>query len=549
MSKFVRVFFEPLGRRAEANPGESILEVALRCGAGIRADCGGARSCGKCRVVIEDHKGLTAPDSSEASLLTPEELARGYRLACAARFLNNARKVTVVIPPESRQRARRFVGRDAERRVKLDPVVGHMGITHTGLTLGLAVDIGTSRITARLIDLVNGVNIASESIENPQIVHGENLITRASYAQASEENLLRLRALLIDGVNTLIGRLVEGRAMPEDVLQAVVVGNTVMHHLFLGLDTSRLTRAPFTPMTRETVWLMGIESQLDVNPAGVVVVLPNIDAFVGADAVADIISSNLLRRAEPTLLIDVGTNTEIMLRAGGETLACSCASGPAFEGEHIEYGMKAVEGAIERVRITGSAVEYRSLGGVKPVGICGSGIVDAVAGLLRNELVTPVGRFTEDAAPRVIHVGNQRKFVIAPRAESGTGADITISERDINEVILAKAAIASATGVLMAMKRVEPSDLRRVLVAGAFGGHLDKANARTIGLIPPVEGRRIAFLGNAALEGASMALKSRRIIDLATRISMETRYVELASNPEFDAGFRKALLLAGAKRY
>ncbi len=549
MSNFVRVFFEPLGRRAEANPGESILEVALRCGAGIRADCGGARSCGKCRVVIEDHKGLTAPDSSEASLLTPEELARGYRLACVARFLNSARKITVVIPPESRQRARRFAGRDTERRVKLDPVVEHMGITHTGPTLGLAVDIGTSRITARLIDLVNGVNLASDSIENPQIVHGENLITRAFYAQASEHNLLRLRALLIDGVNTLIGRLVEGRAMPEDVLQAVVVGNTVMHHLFLGLDTSRLTRAPFTPMTRETVWLMGIESQLDVNPAGVVVVLPNIDAFVGADAVADIISSNLLRRAEPTLLVDVGTNTEIMLRAGGETLACSCASGPAFEGEHIEYGMKAVEGAIERVRITGSVVEYRAICDGKPVGICGSGIVDAVAGLFKQGLITTVGRFTEDAASRVVHVGNQRKFVIAPRAESGTGADITISERDINEVILAKAAIASATGVLMAMKRVEPSDLRRVLVAGAFGGHLDKANARTIGLIPRVEGRRIAFLGNAALEGATMALKSRRIIDLATRISVETRYVELASNPDFDAGFRKALSLAGAKRY
>ena len=170
-------------------------------------------------------------------------------------------------------------------------------------------------------------------------------------------------------------------------------------------------------------------------------------------------------------------------------------------------------------------------------------------GSSETELITPVGRFTEDAAPRVIHVGNQRKFVIAPAGESGTGADITISERDINEVILAKAAIASATGVLMAMKRVEPSDLRRVLVAGAFGGHLDKANARAIGLIPPVEGRRIAFLGNAALEGASMALKSRRIIDLAARISEETRYVELASNPDFDAGFRKALLLAGAKRY
>lgn len=543
MGQFVRVFFEPLGRRAEAGPGESILDAALRCGAGIRSDCGGAHSCGKCRVIIENQKGLTAPDGTETSLLTSDELARGYRLACAARFLPSARKVAVTIPAESRQRARRFAGRDAERKVKLDPVIGHLDVTHTGPTLGLAVDIGTSRITARLVDLADGLMLASESIENPQIVHGENLITRASHAQSSEKNLLRLRTLLVDGVNALIGRLVEGRAKPEDVLESVVVGNTVMHHLFLGLDTSRLTRAPFTPTTTETVWLTGIESRLDVNPAGVVVILPNIDAFVGADAVADIISSNLLRRAEPTLLVDVGTNTEIMLRAGGETLACSCASGPAFEGEHIEHGMKAVEGAIERVKVTGSAVEYRTLGGGKPVGICGSGIVDAVAGLLRNRLINSVGRFTEDAAPRVIHAGNQRKFVIASGGESGTGADITISERDINEVILAKAAIASATGVLMAMKKVEPSDLRRVLVAGAFGGHLDKSNARAVGLIPQVEDKRIAFLGNAALEGASMALKSRHVIDLATRVAEETRYVELASNPDFDAGFRKALQL------
>ncbi len=542
MSQKIRVLFEPLGRMVEAVPGETILAVAIRGGVGLLSDCGGIRNCGKCRVVVENPKGLSPPNDAERRLLTPGEQAKGYRLACAARLLPETRRVTVTIPSESKRRLRRFSGEHAERSVSLDPLVKHIeGVAKP--MLGLAVDVGTSRITARLVDLDSGDTLGSESVENPQIVHGENLITRASYAQASDGNRLRLRALLVDAVNALIVRLAGGRVL--EIRQVVVVGNTVMHHLLLGLDTSRLTRSPFTPTTKETVWLTGIESGLDVDPSGVVVVLPNVDAFVGADAVADIISSNLLRRAEPTLLLDIGTNTEIVLRAGGETLACSCASGPAFEGEHIEHGMKAVEGAIESVRISHGELVYGTIGGGKPVGICGSGIVDAVAELLRGELISAVGRFTEAAAPHVIQVGNQRKYIVAPAGESGTGAEITISERDINEVILAKAAISAGTRVLMGAKGVQPSDLRRVLVAGAFGGHLDKASARTIGLIPPVESRRIAFLGNAALEGATMALRSRRILETSAIVAAGTRYVELASNPDFDAAFRKALLLAG----
>jgi uncharacterized 2Fe-2S/4Fe-4S cluster protein (DUF4445 family) len=598
LSHSVRVLFEPLGRRGEAKSGESILDVAVRLGVGLRSECGGTRSCGKCRVIIEGG-GVTEAETLEIKRFTAEEIRRGYRLACAARILPGTHRVTVTVPPESVLRARQFSGVEAARSVRLDPLVKKYVMSFaqplkptpdallqelrkqhklTGLSveeglrvpagaesvtvylldgwtiiaavegdqrlLGVAVDVGTSRVTARLIDLGDGSTLSSESVENPQIIHGENLITRAAHAQRSDENRLRLRTDLIDAINMLIAKLVEANGVERgDILQAVVVGNTVMHHLLLGLDTSRLTRAPFTPATKVMAEFRGDESGITINPRGLVTLLPNIDAFVGADAVADIISINLTRRSEPTLLLDIGTNTEIMLRAGGETLACSCASGPAFEGEHIEHGMKAVEGAIEGVRIGGGVVDYTTIGGAKPVGICGSGIVDAVACLLREGLISGVGRFREAPNPRLIHVGGQRKFIIAPAEQSGTGADITISEKDVNEVILAKAAISSAAEVLMAMKGVHASDLRRVLVAGAFGGHLDKVNAKTIGLIPDVENRRITSLGNAALEGAAMALKSRRTLRQATKIAEETRYVELASNADFDAGFRKALLL------
>jgi len=540
----VRILFEPLGRVGEAEAGESILDVAVRLGVGLRSECGGSGSCGKCRVIIEG--GVSEVAAVESKRLSPDELARGYRLACAAKILPNARRITVRVPAESVLRARKFMGEGVARNVILDPLVRlHMGgMGHRGAVLGLAVDVGTSRVTSRLIDLTSGATISTESAENPQIAYGENLITRAAYAQKSDVHRLKLRKELLDTINALVVEQTERNdAKGSDILQAVVVGNTVMHHLLLGLDTSRLTKAPFVPARKDAVTLRGAESGIAVHPEAIITLLPNVDAFVGGDAVADSIAGNLKASRAPTLLLDIGTNTELLLRAGGETLACSCASGPAFEGEHIEHGMKAVEGAIERVRIRKGVVAYHTLGGVAPVGICGSGIVDAVAELLRGGLINRVGRFTEAATPHIIQSGDTRKFVIAPAEESGTGSPVTISEGDINEVILAKTAISAAADVLMAMKGVETRNLGSVLVAGAFGGHLDKRNAKLIGLLPGVEGRRIKFIGNAALEGASMALRSRIVLGESEKIASTMRYVELASNPEFDARFRKTLRL------
>jgi uncharacterized 2Fe-2S/4Fe-4S cluster protein (DUF4445 family) len=539
----VRILFEPLGRVGEARAGESILDVAVRLGVGLRSDCGGSGSCGKCRVMIEGG-GVSCVEAVESKRLSAEELVRSYRLACAAKILPNARKITIRVPPESLLRARKFMGDGVGRRVRLDPLIlQHIDVVRSrrGALLGLAVDVGTSRVTARLIDLTRGATLATESVENPQIAYGENLITRAAYAQRSDQHRLKLRAELQDTINALIAKFTDKNG--EDILQAVLVGNTVMHHFLLGLDTSRLTRAPFTPTRKEMTTLRGVDSGLNINPDAIVSLLPNVDAFVGADAVADVIAGNLLKRVEPTLLLDIGTNTELLLRAGGEVLACSCASGPAFEGEHIEHGMKAVEGAIERVRMRRGVAVFETIGSTTPVGICGSGIVDAVAELLRCGLINKVGRFTAAATPNLVHTGNQKKFIIANAGESGTGSPITLSEGDINEIILAKAAISAAAEVLMGMKGVEARDLRRVLVAGAFGGHLNRVNAKRIGLLPDVEGRRISFIGNSALEGASMALKSRKILGDAETIARETKYVELASNPDFDARFRKSLRL------
>lgn len=612
MNSKAKILFEPIGRSVLAERGDSILDAAIRSAIGLRSECGGAQTCGKCRVVIQDQIGVTAPDKSELKLLSQTELSEGYRLACAARLLPETDKVTVNIPKESIRRERRFTENGVERATKLDPAIQkyalNLGSTYPQMKLdpefiknglkrqhklnhilisekateklirfsikdetvtavisdrdtlvslesgdtslllfGLAIDIGTSRLTARIVDLKNGANLSSASTENPQIIYGENLMTRATYAQKSDENRLRLRRSILDGINQLINRLTKELSIScDDIYQAVIVGNTAMHHFLLGLDTKQLTRAPFTPSAKEMVQLMGEESGLTINPSGVVTLLPIIDAFVGADAVADILSSGLYRRGTPTLLLDVGTNTELMLRAGGEILSCSCASGPAFEGEHIENGMKAVDGAIESVRVKrgGIDVEFKTLGSGNPIGICGSAIVDAVAELLQEGVINRVGRFKNDlTSPRLIQVNNARKFVVAWSEESGTGSPITVSERDINEVILAKAAIHSAAQVLMKAKSIGSNDLKHIFVAGAFGNHLNKNNAKRIGMIPDVENRRITYIGNAALSGATMALKSRKIQQQATHISRKTRYIELATNADFESGFKTALLL------
>jgi uncharacterized 2Fe-2S/4Fe-4S cluster protein (DUF4445 family) len=372
-------------------------------------------------------------------------------------------------------------------------------------------------------------------------------MTRVSFSQTSSDNRVLLQLSVIEGINQLIETLcVENHISQTNIYEAVVVGNTVMHHMLLGIETKQLARSPFEPVTKDSVHIKSEELGVKMNHGGVVTLLPIIDVFVGADAVGDIISTGLHRRRKPTLLLDIGTNTEVMLNHGGIITACSCASGPAFEGVHIEHGMKAVTGAIETLRIGegGIDIDYDIIGGDKPIGLCGSGIVDAIAQLLSRGIIDRVGRFKAPfGTPRLKKLGRFTKFVVAWSEESGTGSEITISEKDITEVILAKAAIYSACASLMAMKKLEARDLNEILVAGAFGNHLDKNNAKAIGLLPAVYNRRIRFVGNSALAGAEMALRSIGQRVLAEKISRNTRYVELATSSDFDREFTGALWL------
>ena len=416
---------------------------------------------------------------------------------------------------------------------------------------GLAIDVGTSRITLSLLDLNSGVRLAHESVENPQISYGEDILTRVTYSQAGGDNGKHLQHTIVAGINELTEKVcAEANVSPLSVYEAVIVGNTVMHHLALGLDTKYLARSPFTPVIRESVSVRGAELGLSVNPDAIAHFLPIVDAFVGGDAVGDILSSGLHRRGAPTLLLDIGTNTEVFLRDREGLACCSCASGPAFEGVHIENGIKAVEGALASIKIGvgGFEVEYSVLGGVEPVGLCGSAIIDVVAELFKRGLIDGFGRFSSKAeTPRLTKIDGVKRFVLVDAGESGTGRDIMVSERDINEVMLAKAAIYTGCSILMRRRRVARGELSRILIAGGFGKNLNRMNVRLIGLIPDVPSSKISFIGNAAHAGAEAALRSRKVMHLADRVAREAEYIELAACEEFSEEFTAALMLPHRK--
>jgi uncharacterized 2Fe-2S/4Fe-4S cluster protein (DUF4445 family) len=411
---------------------------------------------------------------------------------------------------------------------------------------GLAVDIGTSKIVVHLVNLENGKIERVAFAENPQLSYGEDIMSRMSYANIGPENLQRLHRLLIDAINSLIEKVVsEAGVSSEDIYEAVIVGNTAMHHFFLGLPTRYLSSSPFTPVITRSYSLEAREAGLKINRRGKVTVLPVIAGYVGADAVADALAIGLIEKSENILLVDIGTNTEIFAGNAEDYVACSTPSGPALEGGHITFGMKAVEGAIERVTIDESGdVEYKTINNAPPSGICGSGIIDAVAQLFLRGIIDRRGKFVEGSATeRLIRDEKGRGYVIAWSNETSIGKNIVLWEKDISEFLLAKAAIYAGISIALKRRKLDPENLSEVLIAGSFGYHIDPFHAKVVGMIPDVELEKIKFVGNTAIAGADLALLSRKAREEAEIIAKRARYFELSLDPLFNKEFAYALQL------
>jgi uncharacterized 2Fe-2S/4Fe-4S cluster protein (DUF4445 family) len=452
------------------------------------------------------------------------------------------RRVAADLPAKLRAHSAKFSGAGRWRvRLALRGCEAVAVLPPESQLFGLAVDIGTTKLAAYLVNLGTRETVAKAGAMNPQIAYGEDVISRITYANDHADGAHTLQSRLVESLNGLLTDLcAEAQVSPNQVLEAVLVGNTVMHHLAAALPVKQLGEAPYVAALSDAMEFSASEIGLQIAPGAYVYLPPNLAGYVGADHVSMLLGAGLYAPTQTTLALDIGTNTEISLIHQGKHFACSCASGPAFEGAHIKDGMRAAPGAIERVRISGEKVQIHTINAQPPIGICGSGILDIVAELRKSALLDKKGTLRGEH-PRLTGAGSGAAFVLAPTAETGTGRDVKISRADINEVQLAKAAIRAGIEVLLARAGIVAADIQSFIVAGAFGTYLDIESAITIGMFPSLPRERFTQVGNAAGSGARALLVSAHQRQLAQEISQRVEYVELANHPDFMKIYVKAL--------
>jgi len=415
---------------------------------------------------------------------------------------------------------------------------------------GIAFDIGTTTVVGILRDLSTGEQIGAAARTNPQNKYGMDVISRITFCGADGENLDILRDEVLSALNEIIGELcAENSIDSHKIISAVLCGNTTMSHIFAGYPPMSLARSPFTPAYTGPVNMSGNESGLRIDPNAEVTALPGIAGHVGGDITSGILAARVLSANELTLFIDIGTNGEIVMTDGKKSYACSTAAGPAFEGAAISFGMRASEGAIEKVKIEGGEVYFKTIGSCEPVGICGSGLIDLVAEMVKSGLIEPSGRLIsrEKAADKNIDPGladrltesdGKRQFIVVSKV---SGDDIILTQNDIREVQLAKGAIAAGIEIMLSVMDVNKTDICRIIVAGAFGNYIDGESAIMMGLLPNMALERITYAGNAAGTGVSMALASEKEMLRAESIPPDIEHVELATNKDFQSIYMAAM--------
>ncbi|MCF6097814.1 ASKHA domain-containing protein [Thermovorax subterraneus] len=414
--------------------------------------------------------------------------------------------------------------------------------------LGMAFDIGTTTIAGYLINLSTGSEIARVSALNPQTKYGADVISRINLASETQDGLEKLHREVINEINNLIDKALSGTDFKrEDIYAVTTVGNTTMQHLFLMVQPRHLALAPYVPVFSEPMVVDAAELGININPNGKVFTLPNIAGFVGADTVGAALACEMDKYDDLRLLIDIGTNGEMVLGTKERLFACSTAAGPAFEGAHIACGMRGATGAIDHAKIDGE-IKYTVIGGVEPVGICGSGLLDIVAELLKVGVVDKKGRILkpeelsgegEIYKDRIREINGIRAFII--EENTPTGQPVYINQKDIRELQLAKGAIAAGIEILLSTFGAKVEDIKEVYLAGAFGNYLKPESACKIGLIPPELEGRIKPVGNAAGTGAKLALVSEKEYERALALSRKIHYIELSTVSEFSRIFAKKI--------
>jgi uncharacterized 2Fe-2S/4Fe-4S cluster protein (DUF4445 family) len=602
------VNFQPIGIRVTVVREKSLLNAAQGAGIDIASICGGIGICDSCKIRLINGS-LSEPTLEEKAIFTDHELDSGYRLACQSYPQSD---LIIEIPPESLTAPQRLQIEGQSQTVQIEPAVIPIALdilepTITDLRsdivrvrealvqagvkpqidfqfpvlenisatlrkyqwhiilamrkgsvvaalppstplLGLAIDVGTTKLAAYLCDLSTGSILAKAGAMNPQTAFGEDVISRISYSDNISNGRKTLQIRLIDTLNQMIGDLCVQAGdnthpvMSEQIVESVVVGNTAMHHLFAGLPVHQLGVAPYVPAVSESLDVDANRIGLNIASGAKIYLPPNIAGYVGADHVAMLLATGIWSSPKTAIALDIGTNTEISLAHNKEIISCSCASGPAFEGAHITAGMRAAPGAIERVQIIQGELHTQTIDNVLPIGICGSGILDAIACMHQVGAIDHRGSFFS-AHPSVRQIDHSHEFLLVENSKSGTGHDLVITRQDINEIQLAKGAIRTGIEVLLDVAGIPVDAIEEFIIAGAFGTYINIPSAIQIGMFPSLPIERFQQIGNAAGAGARQMLLSVEQRSLAEDIAKRVRYIELSTFSKFTNIFTKSLFL------
>jgi uncharacterized 2Fe-2S/4Fe-4S cluster protein (DUF4445 family) len=598
------VSFSPEHTSINILHGTSLLEAASLAGVNLASSCGGNGTCGQCRIKITSG-APSLVTSQEKTLLTETELMNGYRLACCAAAESD---LEISIPKKSLQKGDKlqvegFMGEtevdsvikacevqlkpssledpraDLDRLIhdikkvadaddlyadihaarQLSPLLrthkwqvrGYMrsseiiGFASAGARpTGVAIDLGTTKIAAYLLDLTTGKELSSTGVLNPQTKFGDDVMSRLHHVIKNPGSSPSELAKAVRGaIRDIIFELTERAGIkPLQVADICVVGNTAMTHLLLDLPVRQLAVSPYVACINSAIDVKARELDLVAAPGAYVHLLPGIGGFVGPDHVAMILSTGIDRAEGITLGVDIGTNTEIVIRRPdmSNLVSCSCPSGPAFEGAHVMNGMRAAEGAIESVKFTEDGVNYKTIADAPAIGLCGSGIIDAIEELYRWDLLDERGRFNKK--DRRVRQGERgSEFQLAEPSGDNGGTGVVITQKDVDEILLAKGAIKAGIEALLEVTGTSPDMVDEVIIAGAFGSYINLISAIDIGLFPYLPKAKYRQVGNASGAGARRALISAKERRRAQRIAAKTKYLELTTHPNFNKKFASGL--------
>ena len=478
------------------------------------------------------------PPTLEDNAGDQERLFREVRRRVEAPILQAGLKVLRSLPPLLRGANWRVTATLAQRGGTVELLQVEPG-DRSGEMYGVAVDVGTSTVVAHLLDLRTGRTLGAEARYNSQRGFGEE-VTRRIIA-AEREGVEALQKAVVDDINGLIALLVDRAGVRlQDVLAVVCAGNTAMSHFLLGLPPGTLRKSPYVAAALAPPPVRAAEVGIRINPRGLLYVVPGIGGWVGGDITAGLLSTGLFRAREPFLFIDIGTNGEVVLGDGDWMVAASASAGPAFEGAGVTCGMRAARGAIYKVEFAPEGPRYWTVGGEAPRGLCGSGIIDTVAGLFRKGYIDRAGRLLP-GRPGVVERNGEPAFVLVP--DGAGGREVVITQRDIENVLRAKAAIYAAVSILLREMGLELERIKRIYIAGAFGSRIDPENAVTLGLVPDHPRGEIVFVGNTSLAGAKLCLLSREAFSEAERLARRVTYYDLINCPYYYEEFMAAKFL------